>query len=105
MIRRILRRLFGSESARWVKAGEQYARGLAAGLVEGAARPCIPPPPPSSPRAEFRAGARPWNYSRPGQAEKELREQLEYMLDIHGEDALCRRLAEAAAKRASGPRH
>lgn len=76
---------------------------LAAG--RGAARPCIPPPPLSNPRAEFRAGARPWNYSRPGQVEKELREQLEYMLDVHGEEALCRRLAEAAARRASEPKH
>lgn len=74
--------------------------------VKSAGRPCIPPPPPASnPRQEFRIGCRPWNQRRPGAAQKELREQLEYLIDVHGEDALCRRLAEAAAKRAIEQKH
>lgn len=78
-------------------------------MVEAAktvGRPCIPlPPPVSNPRQEFRAGCCPWNQRRPGASQKELREQLEYLIDVHGEDALCRRLAEAAAKRAIERKH
>jgi hypothetical protein len=48
-------------------------------------------------RDEQRAGTVPWNYRRPRTA-KQRRDELEYLLDVHGPDEVARRLVKAAAK-------
>ena len=59
--------------------------------------PSEPPVPRADPerqrRLEQRAGTQPWNYSRtPHVRTPALREQLDYLIDVHGPDEAARRL-------------